>query len=32
MSNLLLEMTDIRIEGRSDRAWKPIIKLSLIHI
>ncbi|MFX0542860.1 ABC transporter ATP-binding protein [Roseovarius sp. S4756] len=26
MSNLLLEMTDIRIEGRSDRAWKPIIK------
>ncbi|MEY8843435.1 ABC transporter ATP-binding protein [Cribrihabitans sp. XS_ASV171] len=26
MSDLLLEMTDIRIEGRSDRAWKPIIK------
>lgn len=26
MSELLLEMTDIRIEGRSDRAWKPIIK------
>ena len=26
MSDLLLEMTDIRIEGRSERAWKPIIK------
>ena len=26
MSDLLLEMTDIRIEGRSDRVWKPIIK------
>ncbi|SDY88186.1 ABC transporter ATP-binding protein [Lentibacter algarum] len=26
MTDLLLEMKDIRIEGRSDRQWKPIIK------
>jgi peptide/nickel transport system ATP-binding protein len=25
MSDLLLDMTDIRIEGRADRQWKPII-------
>lgn len=26
MTDLLLEMKDVRIEGRSDRQWKPIIK------
>ena len=26
MTDLLLEMKDIHIEGRSDRQWKPIIK------
>jgi peptide/nickel transport system ATP-binding protein len=26
MTDLLLEMKNIKIEGRSDRQWKPIIK------